>query len=191
MPSFARGSAVILLFYSKYSAATRNDDPFFDCDCDCDCDRSAERRRGAGIILVDNFACDALHDSIFPLAAGMIATTAALPSFVVVAVSSWWGWYHRTVCGQQSPAGHFVGCLLFGRSCCSCFYFFCCVGSSLYRLYLSRVHWLIYIYIYVLYLPSDWITPPLNADGDDVTTTRRKYLVLLEYCSTHVCVAVV
>ena len=60
---------------------------FFDCDCDC----SAGRRRSGGKILVDYFACDALHDSILPLAAGMNATTAALPSFVVVAVSSWWG----------------------------------------------------------------------------------------------------
>ena len=48
---------------------------------------------------VNYFACDALHDSILPLAAGMNATTAALPSFVVAAVSSWWGWHLRTVCG--------------------------------------------------------------------------------------------
>ena len=27
-----------------------------------------------------------------------------------------------------------------------------------------------YSYRFVGYLPSDWITPPLNADGDDVTT---------------------
>ena len=70
---------------------------FFDCDCDC----SAERRRSVGIIeschLANYFVCDALHDSILLLAAGMNATPAALPSFVVVDVSSWWGWYRRTM----------------------------------------------------------------------------------------------
>ena len=116
MPSFARGSAVLLFF-------TRNDDPFFDCDCDCDC--SAERRRSAEIIeschFANYFVCDALHDSILPFAAGMNATTAALPSVVVVAVSSWWGWHHRTVCGQQSLAGHCSGLLVV---CVEVFYFF-------------------------------------------------------------------
>ena len=61
------------------------------------------------------FACDALHDSILLLAAGMNATPAVLPSFVVVAVSSWWGWNHRTVDSSRSLA-IVVGRLLFGRS---------------------------------------------------------------------------
>ena len=51
------------------------------------------------MILVLYFACDGLYDSILPLAAEMNATTAALQSFVVVSVSSWWGWYRRTVYG--------------------------------------------------------------------------------------------
>ena len=46
--------------------------------------------------------------------------------------------------------------LLFGRrSCCSCFYFFCCVGSSLYRLYLRFETCALanlYIYIYTFYI---------------------------------------
>ena len=46
--------------------------------------------------LLNYFVCDALHDSILLLAAEMIYITASLPSFVVAAVSSWWG---RTVCG--------------------------------------------------------------------------------------------
>ena len=46
--------------------------------------------------LEDYFVCDALHDSILPITAGMNATTADLAYFVVVAVSSW---HRRTVCG--------------------------------------------------------------------------------------------
>ena len=61
------------------------------------------------------FACDALHDSNLPLAAGMNDITAALPSFVVVAVSSWWGWYRRTVDRSRSLAILWADCCLGGN----------------------------------------------------------------------------
>ncbi len=56
-------------------------------------------RGGGGGALGLLKAGDALHDSILPLTAGINAISAALSSFDVVAVSSWWGWYRRTVCG--------------------------------------------------------------------------------------------